>query len=59
MGRQKSIPVLLEVYWEDGWPMMGTNGKQNSAKQFNVKFESSGENYIWANDDFDYEENKL
>lgn len=59
MGRQKSIPVLLEVYWEDGWPMMGTNGKQNSAKQFNVKFESSGENYIWANDDFNYEENKL
>lgn len=58
-GAVGRIPVLLEVYWEDGWPMMGTNGKQNSAKQMEVKLESSGKNYIYADDTFDYDENKL
>lgn len=58
-GAVGRIPVLLEVYWQDGWPMMGTNGKVNSAKEFQVKLESSGENYVYADDDFDYEEDKL
>lgn len=58
-GAVGRIPVLLEVYWEDGWPMMGTNGKQNSAKKMEVKLESSGQNYIYADDAFDYDENKL
>lgn len=58
-GSVGRIPVLLEVYWEDGWPMMGTNGKKDSAKQIEVKLESSGQNYIWADDTFDYDENKL
>ncbi len=58
-GAVGRIPVLLEVYWEDGWPMMGTNGKQNSAKKMEVKLENSGQNYIYADDTFDYDENKL
>ncbi len=58
-GAVGRIPVLLEVYWEDGWPMMGTNGKQNSAKKMEVKLENSGQNYIYADDAFDYDENKL
>lgn len=58
-GAVGRIPVLLEVDWQDGWPMMGTNGKLDSAKTINVKLENSGKNYVYADDTFDYEENKL
>ena len=32
---------------------------QNSAKKMEVKLENSGQNYIYADDTFDYDENKL
>lgn len=50
-------PFILPVTWEDGWPMIGFDGK---AKEF---FEVPMEEYrgepIVTDDDFDYEENKL
>lgn len=53
-------PVLLDVYWVDGWPMMGSdNGKASASKALDVNLTSSGENYLYADDDFSYTENKL
>lgn len=53
-------PVLLDVYWVDGWPMMGSdNGKASASEALDVNLTSSGEDYLYADDDFTYTENKL
>lgn len=59
-GAVGRTPVLLEVYWVDGWPVMGSNGGKASATDgMKVNLTSNGESYIYADDDFDYKENKL
>ena len=53
-------PVLLDVYWIDEWPMMGSdNGKASASEKLDVNLTSSGKNYIYADDEFSYTENKL
>lgn len=47
------VPVLLNLEWEDGWPIM------KPQQEITVNLEAQGENYVYASDDFDYEENKL
>lgn len=54
------VPVLLDVYWVDGWPMMGSdNGKASASEALDVNLTSAGRDYIYADDAFDYTENKL
>lgn len=54
------VPVLLDVYWVDGWPMMGSdNGKAHASEKLDVNLTSAGKEYIYADDNFDYTENKL
>ncbi len=57
MGR---TPVLLDVYWVEDWPMMGTDGgKAGTSASLDVNLTSTGENKVYGDDDFDYNENKL
>ena len=59
-GAVGRTPVLLDVYWVDGWPMMGSdNGKAKASTALDVNLTKDGENYIYADDDFSYSENKL
>ncbi len=59
-GAVGRTPVLLEVYWVDGWPVMGSNGGKASAMDgMKVNLTSNGKSYIYADDDFNYTENKL
>ena len=59
-GAVGRTPVLLDVYWIDGWPMMGSdNGKASASEELDVNLTSSGKNYIYADDEFSYTENKL
>lgn len=56
-GAVGRIPTLQPVTWVDEWPIMGDN--TIPVKQFTVNLPEDGDNYVWANDDFDYTENKL
>lgn len=53
-GAVGRIPTLQPVTWVDGWPIMGDNGVP--VKEFEVKLKPSGENYVWASDEFDSKE---
>jgi beta-xylosidase len=50
-------PVLMPVKWEDGWPILGINGK--APKSFKVPYKAHIGNPILADDEFNYLENKL
>lgn len=58
-GSVGRVPVLQPVTWENGWPMMGENGK--AVKTVDVLSDKSEwkETTLMANDEFDYAENKL
>lgn len=59
-GAVGRTPVLLEVYWIDGWPVMGSNGGKASATDgMEVNLTNNDISYIYASDDFDYADNKL
>lgn len=59
-GAVGRTPVLLDVYWVDGWPMLGSDsGKASASEKLDVNLTSSGKDYIYADDDFSYTENKL
>ena len=53
------IPYLIPVTWEDGWPMMGINGKV--PESFAVALESRKEEFtpLVISDDFNYTEDRL
>ncbi len=51
-GAVGRIPTLQPLTWIDGWPILGDAGKP--VKEFDVKLAPSGENRVWANDEFDY-----
>ena len=50
-GAVGRIPTVQPVKWEDGWPVMGDGGKP--MKDVTVRLQPSGEDYVWADDDFD------
>jgi len=59
-GAVGRTPALLDVYWVDGWPVHGSDGGKASASEaLDVNLTSAGKNYVYADDTFDYTENKL
>lgn len=54
------IPVLVPVSWEDGWPMLGIDGKVPTQFEIEVPWDVDGASYtLVRSDEFDYAENKL
>ncbi|MBM7571482.1 glycoside hydrolase 43 family protein [Aquibacillus albus] len=51
------IPYVLPVTWEDGWPMIGIDGK--APKEFEVNLPASSRKPLVISDEFNYNENKL
>lgn len=56
-GAVGRIPILVPVAWEEGWPMMGINGRV--PEQPGIKTAEQSSNGVVAEDEFDYEENRL
>lgn len=50
-GAVGRIPTIQPVTWMDGWPVMGDNGVP--MKEVTVNLTESGEDYVWASDEFD------
>ena len=50
------VPTLQPVTWVDGWPILGDNTVP--VKEFDVKLVPSGEDHVWANDEFKYTSNE-
>ncbi|MGN0585065.1 MAG: family 43 glycosylhydrolase, partial [Ruminococcus sp.] len=55
-GAVGRIPVLVPVSWENGWPMMGVNGKVPVT--FEIEGGHSG-TFLAKDDDFSYSSDKL
>ncbi|MDD6269365.1 MAG: family 43 glycosylhydrolase [Oscillospiraceae bacterium] len=55
-GAVGRIPVLVPVTWENGWPMMGVNGKVPVT--FEIEGVHSG-TFLAKDDDFSYSSDKL
>ncbi|MDN4524113.1 glycoside hydrolase family 43 protein [Fictibacillus fluitans] len=51
------IPYVLPVTWEEGWPMVGMNGKAPNELEINVP--ASSQKQLVISDEFDHRENKL
>ena len=51
------IPYVLPVNWQDGWPMIGIDGKAPRELELNVP--SSSKMQLVISDEFDHKENKL
>lgn len=56
-GAVGRIPTLQPLKWVDGWPIMGDNTVP--VKKFDVNLKPSGENYVFASDEFDSGKNEL
>src|SRR5574344_675441 len=56
-GAVGRISTLQPMKWVDGWPILGDN--TIPVKQFTVNLPESGENRVWANDEFSYKKNRL
>lgn len=56
-GSVGRIPYVLPVNWEDGWPMIGVNGKAPAS--FEVHLPESSHKPLVVSDEFNHEENKL
>ena len=50
-GAVGRIPTLQPVTWSDDWPVLGDYTQP--VKSFVVNLRPSGENYVWASDEFD------
>jgi beta-xylosidase len=50
-GAVGRIPTIQPVEWVDGWPVMGDNTVP--MKTVRVNLPASGEDYVWASDEFD------
>lgn len=55
-GAVGRIPVLVPVTWEDGFPMMGVNGKAPVTMEFDGDYAGT---YLACDDDFSYSSNNL
>ncbi|OUM59578.1 glycoside hydrolase family 43 protein, partial [Piromyces sp. E2] len=55
-GAVGRIPVLVPVTWQNGWPMMGVNGKAPLTFQIDGDFKGSR---LAKSDDFEYSSNNL
>jgi len=55
-GAVGRIPVLVPVNWQNGWPMMGVNGKAPLTLQIDGGFKGSK---LAKSDDFNYDSNHL
>ncbi|MEH7177037.1 glycoside hydrolase family 43 protein [Neobacillus vireti] len=51
------IPYVLSVNWEDGWPMIGIDGK--APRKLELNMPSTSRWPLVISDDFDHKENKL
>ena len=51
------VPTLQPMTWVDGWPILGDNTVP--VKQFEVNLKPSGENRVWASDEFDDDKSQL
>lgn len=51
------IPYVLPMTWEDGWPVIGVDGK--APEEFEVNLPETESFPLVISDDFDYKENKL
>ena len=51
------VPYIIPVKWEDGWPVLGDNGKVKECVEINL--EENPIELVVGNDSFDYEEEKL
>ncbi|MGP4042158.1 glycoside hydrolase family 43 protein [Gracilibacillus sp. D59] len=51
------IPYILPVQWENGWPMVGIEGK--APEQLEINLPDDEAKPLVISDDFDYEKNKL
>lgn len=56
-GAVGRIPYVLPVEWEDGWPMIGVEGK--TPESFQVNLPSSTHKPLVFSDKFDHKENSL
>ena len=56
-GAVGRIPYVLPVHWEEGWPMIGMDGK--APETFEVNLPPSTPKPLVASDDFNYEKNEL
>ena len=56
-GAVGRCPVLQPVKWVDGWPVFGNEGKAMETVEVNLP--PAGKDYITANDEFKYSQNKL
>lgn len=55
-GAVGRIPMLLPMVWEDGWPVIGVDGRTPETLDIEPKAEKDN---IVTSDEFDYTENKL
>lgn len=53
-GAVGRIPTIQPVTWMDGWPVMGDGGVPMNTVRVNLPV--SGEDYVWASDEFDSSE---
>ena len=51
------IPCIMPMTWEDGWPVIGIDGKV--PHQFETPFEETEKYHMVISDDFNHNENKL
>lgn len=56
-GAVGRIPYILPVHWEDGWPVIGIDGK--APESFEVNLPPSTHEPLVASDEFDRQENLL
>ena len=55
-GSVGRIPVLVPVTWQDGWPMMGINGKAPTSLTIDTDYTGTS---LTRDDDFSYSSDKL
>ncbi|MBR6618666.1 MAG: family 43 glycosylhydrolase [Oscillospiraceae bacterium] len=58
-GAVGRIPVLVPVTWQDGWPMMGVNGKAPLTISVDGTNGTPAGTYLVRDDSFDYSSNQL
>ncbi|MBB3108020.1 beta-xylosidase [Paenibacillus phyllosphaerae] len=56
-GAVGRVPCVLPLHWEEGWPVIGTDG--NAPKEFVADLPDSQPTPLVISDEFDYEANKL
>lgn len=55
-GAVGRVPVLVPMTWQDGWPVMGVNGKAPVTLEVSGSYKGT---HLARDDDFDYDSDKL